>query len=164
MYLAINLLTLCVLPIIAGGCHDDDAGIYQATHRATDRIVLVRVNCRCSEAHIDNLDVVSGLVRYHPVNGAQNCRRGARTSCPEHAQVDQICIGCNTDVLPIRNTAVAGSERRDVCAVPKRVVRSSLSGKITADNYAPIIVAIQKGGMVGIDSGIKHSNSDSRTV
>ena len=164
MYLAINLLAVCVFPIIAGGCHDDNAGIHQAAHRATDRIVSVRVKRRCAEAHIHKLDVVSGLVRHHPIKGAQNCGRGARTSCPEHAQVDQICIGGNTDVLPIRDPAVAGSERRDVGAMPIRVVSASLSGKITADNYAPIIVAIQKGGMVGIDSGIKHGNSNARTV
>ena len=48
--------------------------------------------------------------------------------------------------------------------VPVGIVCASFSGKIPANNHAPVIAAIQKSGVIRIDSGIKDGDPDTGTV
>src|SRR5438552_9315821 len=72
MNLSVNFLTGAVLAIVAGGSNHHDADINQPTDRAAYRIVIVRINGRRAQAHIDHTNVVGRAVTQDPVERGQN--------------------------------------------------------------------------------------------
>ena len=160
MYLAINLLAQSIFSIIPGRRNDDDAPVDKAADGATDRIILVRFDRPRAEAHVHHLDVVDAAIRDYPVKRAQHRGRSARAICAEHSQFDQICVGSDTQIFRVRDTSVARGNGRDMGAVAVGIVCASFSGKIPIDDDAPQIDLIGERYVSGINSLIKHGNSN----
>ena len=65
--MSIQLLSSCVLSIVTRCSDHNNAGINKATNSLANRVVLIRVNRKHSETHVDDLDVVGRVVRHEPV-------------------------------------------------------------------------------------------------
>ena len=63
MDVPVDLGSVRVFAVIAGGSDNDDACVYQGPRGATDGIVLVRADRRGSKTHVDDPNIVLVLVQ-----------------------------------------------------------------------------------------------------
>src|SRR5260370_3916685 len=62
MDLSVDFLAVCILAIVARGRHDNDSRVDQSPSRPAYWIVLIRTNCRSTQAHVNDPDIVSVLI------------------------------------------------------------------------------------------------------
>lgn len=99
--MTIELVAIVVFAVVSGRRKDDDAGIDQPPHCAANRIVAVRIDRRHAKTHVDDANVVGSAIGGYPIQRTKHGCRGAESLRIQDAQVDEIGVWSNTDVLSI---------------------------------------------------------------
>ena len=89
---AVDLLSGDILAVIPGGSGNDDARVDQATDRAANWIVFVRVNRGRPQTHVEHPDVVGRAISHHPIQRGECAGDRAGALRVQHAQIDQVCV------------------------------------------------------------------------
>src|SRR5256885_10850000 len=103
MNLSIDLLSLSVLAIVSGRSHHDYSRINQTANRSANRVVLVRINCRRAQAHVDYANVVLVMVDHYPIQSREYSRDAARTGRIKHAKIYDVGIWRHSEVSTFGN-------------------------------------------------------------
>ena len=111
-----------LLPQVAGGSDDDDAGVDRALGGERQRVGLVRLGDACAHRDVDDADVVRHAVRDGPLEGGDDVADDAAAVLVEHLQADEVRRRRDARVRAIRVVAVAGDDAGDVRAVAVVVV------------------------------------------
>src|SRR6476659_3213378 len=99
MNVAVELVAVVILPVVACGGENDYARIDQTTHRATNRIVAIRIDRRHAETHVDDANVVSRAIGSDPIECSQHLRGRTEALRVEHTQIDHVRMRSNANVL-----------------------------------------------------------------
>ena len=150
--LSINFLARGVLSVVAGRDNHDYACINQPAHGAAYRIVLIGVNSGCAQTHIDDADVVGCFVSRDPVQRRECTRDRSRTLRVQHTQIDQICIGRDSEISGVRNTTIAGGNRRDVRAMTIGIINPVFAGEVLTIDDAHIVALVQEIRMTRVNT------------
>ena len=111
-----------LLPQVAGGGDDDDAGVDRALGREGQRIGFIRLGDACAHRQVDDADVVRHAVGDGPLEGGDDVADDAAAVLIEHLQADQVRRRRDARVRAVRVVAVAGDDAGDVRPVAVVVV------------------------------------------
>src|ERR1051326_4596160 len=143
MDLSVNFLSVVILPIVASRSQANYSSIDQAAHSATNGIIPVRVNSRRAQTHVDDTDIVSRAIIYHPTERFEQTRGRASAVLIQDAQIDEVGIGCDAKISGVGDAAIASGSRSDMCAMTVRIIGAILASEITADNHSRIAMTIK---------------------
>ncbi len=111
-----------LLPQVAGGGDDDDAGVDRALGREGQRIGFIGFGDACAHRQVDDADVVRHAVGDGPLEGGDDVADDAAAVLIEDFQADQVRRRRDARVRAIRVVAVAGDDAGDVRPVAVVVV------------------------------------------
>src|SRR5437763_17176202 len=142
MNLSVDLLSLTVLAIVTGGSHDDYARINQTANGSANRVVLVRIDCRRAQAHVNYANVVLVVVKHYPIQRREYSGDTAGTGRIKHAQIYDVGIWRHSEVSTFGNATVSGCDGSDVGAMTIRIIDAVLACKVAAENDAALILLV----------------------
>src|SRR4051794_7466211 len=131
MNLPVDFVAVGILSVIAGSGHHDDTRVDQCASGAANRIVLVGIDSRSTQAHIYYANAVlifvqrvagTGRLRRigrseNPVQGTQQNGDGTGALLIQHAQVDDVRVWRNALISIAGGSADSRSGARDVATV-----------------------------------------------
>src|SRR5712691_8753621 len=164
MYLAIHLLPGAVFAIVAGSGSHDDTSINQATDCAAYWIVLVGINSRRPQTHIDHKNVISSMISQYPIESAQCPGNRTRSYGVQHAQVNDVGVWRDADILRICNATITRGDRGDVRPMAEGIISAILASEVMAEIDAALTISTEKRSVPGIDTGINDRDADAGAV
>src|SRR5437763_2132099 len=164
MNLSVDLSSLTVLAIVTGGSHDDYARINQTANRSSNRVVLVTINCRRAEAHVDYANVVLVMVNHSPIQSREYSGDTAGTGRIKDAQIYDVRIRRHSQVSTFGNATVSGCDSRDVRTMTIGFIHAVLASKVAAENDAASVLLIEECHMTCVHTRVYHRDADSRAI
>src|SRR2546429_9403063 len=113
---AVDFVAVLVLAVVPGGSEDQDAGVAQAAASAAERVVLVSLDRRHSEAHVDDPNMISPRVLRDPLKPRHCSFERALPMRVEHANIQQRSAGRNAEI-GVTGSGVTGGGSRHMCGL-----------------------------------------------
>ena len=136
--------------VVAGGGDEQGAVLGgEQVDRLAHRVVAVRH--RPAQAHVHDVRVV----RHRPLHALDGRRRAAGAVVTEDLADQQLGVGGDPPVLPVRRGAGAGGDRRHVGAVADHVRDRVAPGEVRGREDPALEV-----GMRGVDAAVERGDRD----
>ncbi len=158
---AVLRLALRVLPQVAGGRYDDEAGVDGALRRERQRIGRVRLVHAGGDGKIDHAEVECVLVRDRVIDRGDDVADVALAGGVEHFLDEQRRARSDAAAAAPRVVAAARDDAGDVRAVAVVVVRGGLEADEVDEPHDAIAAEIVV--PVG-DTGVDNRNADAGAV
>src|SRR5436190_10401399 len=138
MDMTVNFVSVAIFPVITSRCKNNNSLGDQTANCLTDGIVLIRVDGRHSQAHVDDSNVVCGPVGSNPIQRAQHRRGRSNTFRVQYTKIDEICVRSNTNKFAAGYATISSSQRGDMCSMPVGICGYTFTGKVFAVDDAYI--------------------------
>ena len=157
---AVKLAPARILAVVAGGADHEDACVVRATHRKTERIIVITVHDQRAEAEIDDANVVCIFIGEAPVERRDDRAFAANAVVIQHAQADQIRARRNAAI----SFAATGEQRGDLSPVTIDIIGAPLPRKILAIDHSRMTCRRSEQAVFFINSAVENHNADACPV
>ena len=140
--------------VVAGGHHDDDAGVPHPLHGEVERVDLVALGGVGAEGQVQHPDAVGVLEGHHPLEGGEHLDNIGEPVAPGDLHRHDPGAGRLALHRPVEAGAVAGDQAGDEGAVAVVVLVVLLGGEVLRVHD----LAGQVPG--GVDPGVDHRDVD----